>query len=92
MITMAEPFSTFHSWLVGNYPADESALGALAADLAQDVEFPTIAGTWEEIQDYLLGAGYDDTRIALARRAWDQYSAERDEFDAAERRDELAGA
>lgn len=89
---MSETFSTFHSWVLGNYPADESPIGELAGDLRSDPEFPTAAASWEEIEVYLSETGASESMVALAHRAWSQYRIERDEFLVAEQRDDQAVA
>ena len=89
---MAEPFSTFHSWVLGNFPVDESPMGTVAGDWRVDEEFPTSANSWEEIEAYLVSSGTGEQAISVARHAWSQYMAERTEFEVAELADELASA
>lgn len=89
---MVERFSTFHAWLLANYPPEAPGLGDLATQLAQDEEFPTSAGSWPEVEQYLRSSGASGTAVELARRAWGQYAAERRDFEVAELTDELVAA
>lgn len=89
---MAEPFSTFHAWVVANFPVDSSPMGEVAGDWRADSEFPTSAGSWEEVEDYLRSIDTDDSVVAMAQHAWGQYRAERAAVESAELADQLVSS